>query len=70
MTFTFPCDAAEGNDMRLRASGAFLSGFLFLAAGFGQAKATDAGPSFSCAHPFVLEAIIYKNRGCRYFGFL
>ncbi len=49
--------------MGIWASGVFLSGFLFLAASFGQVNAAETGPSFSCAHPSSLEAIICKDAG-------
>jgi uncharacterized protein len=49
--------------MRIWTPGVFLSGFLFLVAGFGQAKAAETGPSFSCAHPSALETIICKDKG-------
>ncbi len=49
--------------MRIRTTGLFLLGILFLAAGFGRANAAETGPSFSCAHPSTLEAIICKDAG-------
>ncbi len=49
--------------MAIRVSGLFLFCILCLAGGFGKANAAEAGPSFNCAHPSVLEAIICKDAG-------
>lgn len=49
--------------MRIRTTGLFLLCILYLAAGFGRASAAESGPSFSCAHPSALEAIICKDAG-------
>ena len=49
--------------MRIRASGLFLLCILGLVIGFGRANAAETEPSFSCAHPSTLEAIICKDAG-------
>jgi len=47
--------------MGIRAAGLFILCVLGLVAGFGQVHAAETGPSFSCAHPSALEAIICKD---------